>query len=125
MEHNYQKIRVSFTYGEEKKGEDKKIDWSLEVLKKGKNKWEELIRWFSKETEWPDAKLLACLLRDQQYVVLNMKSEREGLKNFSMFIVKDIHDVPFEVIMDDKVKEIFDNLPDVNNGMPRDQAQSA
>ena len=116
MEHNYQKIRVSMTAvpGDAAKGEEKKIDWTLEVLKKGKTKYEELIKWFSKEAEFPDAKLLIKIFEHPETAVLNMKSPREGLKNFSLFLIKEISDVPVECVIDPKVREIFDSLPDVS-----------
>ena len=113
MEHNYQKIGFSAVVGEAKDGEERKIDWKLEVLKKNKVKADELMSWFSKESEWQDLKLLINILRNSEKAVLNIKAEREGLKNLSLFVIKEVNDVKIDVTTTPEVDALLEALPEV------------
>lgn len=118
MEHNYQKITFAATVGESKDGEERKIDWKLEVLKKNKVKSEELMSWFSKESEWQDFKLLVNMFEHSDSAILNIKSDREGLKNLALFIIKEISDVKIATEIDPKVRELLAELPEVTGAPP-------
>ena len=113
MEHNYQKIKLNCVVGESKDGDERKIDWKLEVLKKNKVKWDELMSWFSKESEWQDLKLLINMFRNSEKAVLNLRAEREGLKNLSLFMIKDVNDVAIEVTTSPEVDALLEALPEV------------
>lgn len=115
MKHNYSKLRLSLSYTKPKDGEEKKIDYKLEVLKQNKKNFEELISWHQTEKEFNDVKIAIKMFEERAFAVLYMKSPRDGLRQFAHFFVKDLEDVSSEVVMDDGVKELLASLPDITD----------